>query len=572
MATTWLVASGIVLTVVAWTCLFRAGRRRRLASIRALWGKPLARVRKMDAIASSHRSRVADAGPSLDDRTWADLDLDAVFVALDRTTSTLGQHALYHRLRTAPTANHLDAFEALVSRFSTDGAARERAQLAVARLQDPHGYDLWWLSRPDAIATRAWYRVFPMLAAGTVFLLLALPIWPSVLPALVVLLAVNVVVRLATDSRIGRLAAAFRQLAPVIATGESLQFVHRDDIEPIVGSLRAEVDRLRGLKTISRWISGDPLMLSTRWTPLATLMSDVVNAVYEYLNLVLLLDANGVYFGVRALRVHGAALLRVVSAIGEVDAAISVSSYRASRSDWTRPRFHLPGAPTALTDVRHPLVADAVPNSITVGSAHGILITGSNMSGKSTCLRTVGVTVVMAQTINTCLATKYEAPILNVRSCIGRADDLLTGKSYYIVEVEALLDLVKASTDSAPHLFLLDELFRGTNAIERIAAGQAVLCELVADAIRPKPHVVLAATHDGELVDLLPGMFAAYHFGDAVGLDGLVFDYHLQAGPATTRNAIALLRLQGAPESLVSRAETCAAELDVQRGARIAAR
>jgi DNA mismatch repair ATPase MutS len=108
------------------------------------------------------------------------------------------------------------------------------------------------------------------------------------------------------------------------------------------------------------------------------------------------------------------------------------------------------------------------------------------MSGKSTFLRTVGVTVVMAQTINTCLATAYEAPILNVRSCIGRADDLLTGKSYYIVEVEALLELVKASTDSAPHLFLLDELFRGTNAIERIAAGQAVLCELVADAMESK--------------------------------------------------------------------------------------
>ena len=108
-----------------------------------------------------------------------------------------------------------------------------------------------------------------------------------------------------------------------------------------------------------------------------------------------------------------------------------------------------------------------------------MLVTGSNMSGKSTLLRTVGVNAVMAQTIHTCLAEAYAAPIFTLRSCIGRSDDLLSGKSYYIVEVESLIELVRASQGAAPHLFLLDEMFRGTNAVERIAAGQAVLRELV---------------------------------------------------------------------------------------------
>lgn len=88
-----------------------------------------------------------------------------------------------------------------------------------------------------------------------------------------------------------------------------------------------------------------------------------------------------------------------------------------------------------------------------------MLITGSNMSGKSTFLRTLGVTAVLAQTLNTCLAAEYYAPVFNVRSCIGRSDDLLSGKSYYIAEVESLLGLVEVSAHSAPHLFLLDELF-----------------------------------------------------------------------------------------------------------------
>jgi DNA mismatch repair ATPase MutS len=148
----------------------------------------------------------------------------------------------------------------------------------------------------------------------------------------------------------------------------------------------------------------------------------------------------------------------------------------------------------------------------------------------------------------------------------------LTGRSYYIAEVEALLGLVAASADSSSHLFLLDELFRGTNAVERIAAGHAVLQELVVDGNRPKPHIVLAATHDAELVDLLSELFAAYHFGDAVDADGLVFDHRLQPGRATTRNAIALLRLHGAPDTLISRALTCAAALDRQRGTTVAGR
>jgi len=189
------------------------------------------------------------------------------------------------------------------------------------------------------------------------------------------------------------------------------------------------------------------------------------------------------------------------------------------------------------------------------------------MSGKSTFLRTVGVNVVLGQTIHTCLARHYRAPVFQVRSCIGRADDLLAGKSYYIVEVQALLQLVRASDDTAPHLFLLDELFRGTNAVERIAAGQAVLVGLL-EARRGarRPHVVLAATHDGELVDLVSETFDAYHFGDSVGPDGLTFDHRLQHGPATTRNAIALLRLHGAPTTLLAQAVTTAEMLDRQRG------
>src|SRR4029434_5498009 len=191
----------------------------------------------------------------------------------------------------------------------------------------------------------------------------------------------------------------------------------------------------------------------------------------------------------------------------------------------------------AITEAIHPVVAGAVPNSVELQPGTGMLVTGSHMSGKTTLLRTLGVTAVFAQSLHTCFASAYSAPMLVVRSCIGRADDILAGKSYYLVEVESLLGLVRASASPMPHLFLLDEMFRGTNAVERIAAGQSVLIELIEGG---KPHVVVAVTHDNELVDLLSGTYAPFHFGDALTDQSLTFDYRLRSGRATSRTAIAL--------------------------------
>ena len=155
---TSIVAAAVVILLVVATSVRRRGRARTLGRIRAAWGQPVARARQLDAAAASHRSRIShlDEARSLDDRTWRDLDLDDVFAALDRTESTLGQHALFHRLRTSPVGDDLEEFELLVSRFEKDTQLREPAQMALSRLQDPHGYNLWWLGTPNAVATRSW--------------------------------------------------------------------------------------------------------------------------------------------------------------------------------------------------------------------------------------------------------------------------------------------------------------------------------------------------------------------------------------------------------------------------------
>ena len=121
---------------------------------------------------------------------------------------------------------------------------------------------------------------------------------------------------------------------------------------------------------------------------------------YEYLNLLLLLDATGAYFGLRDLNANRASLLRITAAVGDVDAAISVASYREG---WRLDAAGFLSRGSAdLTDLRHPLLADAVPNSITLRPGAGVLVTGSNMSGKSTFLEDGRVNAILAQTVNTC--------------------------------------------------------------------------------------------------------------------------------------------------------------------------
>jgi hypothetical protein len=503
----------------------------------------------MGAVADFFRSHGTAA--SLDDRTWNDLMLDDVFAHLDRTESTVGQQMLYHRLRSAPEPRSPVAFDALIARVADDPTRREQAQVALARLHDPSGYYVHQLARPDALDRRWWHAVFPLWSAAVVLMLSLGFIWPQLLLVVVFGFVVNFGVRIATGRRVGGEIAWFRQVGPLLSAARALEAVGRDDAAVITGSVGGDLVALRRLGRIARWVSRDPLTTG-----------ELFGALSEYLNVLFLMDTNALYFAARELRSRAPALLRVIEAVGEVDAAIAVASLRTGAKHWTRPRIVAPDAPTLLSDLCHPLVDDAVPNSIALAPPHGVLVTGSNMSGKSTFLRTVGVNVVLAQTIRTCLARAYEAPVYQVRSCIGRADELLAGKSYYLVEVESVLALVRASERKQPHLFIFDELFSGTNAVERIAAAEAVLTALIASGT---PHVVLAATHDGELVELLRDSYAVCHFGDAVGPDGLVFDYHVKSGPATSRNAIALLELNGAPESLVARALARAAALDVQR-------
>jgi MutS domain V len=555
----WVLLGLATVVGVVWA-LRQYTRRKLLGRVRAEWGRFQERDRDMDKVSSYARAvEAVGASPGLDDRTWADLNMDEVFSILDRCESLVGQQVLYARLRSVAADNHLDAFERLVSRLTTDVATREQVQCALAAARESSAADLDWLTEPTTLQSEPWHLFYPVMGVTMLALLAVLPFWPGAFAFLVVGMITIVIVQAQVAPQMRVVAHAFRQVGPVLAAAAALRVLHAADVAAITEPLTTDRAALTRLRSIARWAGRDATIAAA---------GDLSSILLEYLNFVFCLDANAVFFGARELRAHGSRLRRVVAAVGDIDAAVSIASYRTGTEGWVRPEFEAAGTPAAISNLRHPLLPDAVPNSIAMCPPHGVIITGSNMSGKSTFLRTLGTSVVLAQTIHTCLADAYRAPRFVVRSCIGRTDDPASGKSYYLVEVESVLSLVHLARTSSAHLVLFDELFRGTNTIERIAAGEAVLRDMLAPPPDGglSPHFVVAATHDQELVHLLDGVYAPFHFRDTVDDEGLAFDYQLRSGPSTSTNAIALLRLRGAPPDLVARAVARARELDHARG------
>lgn len=358
-------------------------QRRLLERIRSTWGKAIKRERDMEAISDFFRSH-DDTSGALDDRTWTDLLLDEVFKHLDRTESTVGRQLLYHRLRSAP--YRLDEFEALTQIATTDAHTRERAQAALSKLNDPSGYYLHTLTRPSEFVRERWHFVYPVWSAAILFALLAVPFLPPLLLIIVIAFAINFVVRFATADRISRQVMWFRQVGPLLSAARGVTAFDGSKARAITGHLKSDLSALSRLGRIARWVSRDPATADP-----------ITLSIIEYLNILFLMDVNALYFAAGELRSKSDHLRRVIEAVGEIDAAIAVASFRTGAGEWTRPRFREPHDSVTFMDLRHPLIENAVPNSLALAPPHGLLITGSNMSGKSTFLRTVGVNVVLAQ-------------------------------------------------------------------------------------------------------------------------------------------------------------------------------
>ena len=170
------------------------------------------------------------------------------------------------------------------------------------------------------------------------------------------------------------------------------------------------------------------------------------------------------------------------------------------------------------------------------------------MSGKTTFIKAIAVNALLAQTLFTSFTKSYKAPFLKIQTSIKTTDSIEEQKSYFQAQAQSILNIMGRSTEAeeVKSLVIIDEIFRGTNSIERIAAAKSVLSYITANQ-----NFVFVSTHDLELAELLDEDFAIYSFEDSKSGGSLVFDYKLKEGFLKSRNGIAILESMGYPESVI---------------------
>lgn len=281
--------------------------------------------------------------------------------------------------------------------------------------------------------------------------------------------------------------------------------------------------------------------------------ADTGGLVHTVLNVIAFLDLHTVRAIEHIVAPRKTQLLAAISAVADLEVMLSLACFADEQAIVCYPEI-VRGREVEIRDGAHPLVSPTrvVTNDARLTADRRVqIITGSNMAGKSTFLRMIGLNVIFAQIGGAACARQMRLSPLRLLTDLRATDNLAENESYFLSEVRHLRRMVRPPDGPTPLLGLIDEPFRGTNSIEQTAASVGVVRHLIACG-----EFFLVATHDRHLTLEADGVAASnLHFRENLDEHGaLVFDYKIRAGPATTRNALRVLEREGYPTTIVDAA------------------
>ena len=403
-------------------------------------------------------------------------------------------------------------------------------------------------------------------------------LWPCRILPLLVLIALGLTIASVLSVEIGATAVAgllaVNFLVSVLFTGKA------HDIFTRVSKRRGEAQRYLTLFSMLANLPTDAPKLKALQTEVAQRGGGVIGGMrqlnlimsfasishspllfifaYLPLQLVMLYDFHVLTWLEGWQQQHGAHTRHWLRSLGEFEALASLAMLVHDHPQWRFPEVDPDEPKLTATSLGHPLLADAsrIVNDVEVGpTGTFLLVTGSNMSGKSTLLRSIGVNAVLAQAGAPVCAQTFRMPRLKPATSMRVQDSLEDGVSFFMAELKRLKEIVDQAKavdkrDNVTLLYLLDEILLGTNSSERHIAVVRVLAHLL-------DHRAIGAisTHDLELATSNPltqhcqsvHFRETLHEGDAA--ESMTFDYKLRSGVATTTNALRLLKLVGLDEA-----------------------
>lgn len=470
---------------------------------------------------------------TIDEQCFYDLDLENVFRKIDRTYSSVGEAALYKMLRELlMDEEDLKKRDKVIYKINLDKELRAKIQYIFHNLGFDKKNRFLEMMKKDLKSNKLKGYFYSLFGISNfiliVFMFLTFNKYIALLVLLFFVIAPNIVSyeskKVCTNGLIylNEILTAAQRIVALDKKGNL-------DIE----RLKMILDKLNFIR-VNTWLIN---------------LAIIYGGILEPFLIPFLILESSYYRIIDKIKENKNELLELYYELGKIEAFISVGIYREIVNESIcEPKFEKE-AKFKIEDGIHPLLEKPVGNSITIGKK-GIFLTGTNMSGKSTFLRMIGINVLFAQTFYFALASEYKAPLLNIVTSISPKDDITLGKSYYLAEVEAILRIINSLDNKVKLLCIIDEIFRGTNPIERISSSTAIL-----NYINNRDAITFVTTHDKELTDSLKNSYDFYYFSEYVDCKkGLAFDYKIKQGVVKSRNAIKLLEYVGYPREIIEEA------------------
>lgn len=484
---------------------------------------------------------------TLTDKTCNDLDFHELFMFIDRTNSRVGQQYLYNKLRNipkVPSENRRN--EKLLNEFTNNSDFRVTVQSQLSKLNDREVYYIASLFQDEILKPPKWYFIVPLLSFTSVLSFILAFFNPALFFVILGISVINIVIHFSNKKNLFNYSSSIPQLSKL--NGVAQELFKYDTLKKINPDLMKsaiiinKVNNRMSFFNLEVEIQSDQRILF--W------------AILELVKIVFLIEPLFLFGALKRIDTKRTEIEAVFQFVGEIDTMVSIASLRKGLNSFCIPEIIDDRKKLIVQEVYHPLIENCVKNNLVVNDK-SILLTGSNMSGKTSFIRTIAINVITGLTINTCFSEHFTMPRMRVFSAIRISDDLMNDRSYYFEEVMTIKEMIEHSKNKYLNLFLLDEIFKGTNTVERISAGKAVL-----SALNKENNIVFVSTHDIELADLLKHEYDLYHFSEIVDHKTVDFDYKLKDGKLKNRNAIRILQINDYPESIINEAIEIAGELD----------
>jgi hypothetical protein len=466
---------------------------------------------------------------------------------VDRTESRIGQQFLYGKLRSIPYRKEDNSKnEWLIQKLSEDLDFRLFVRKQLKKLNNQDAYYITSIFQEDHVKPPKWFFVTRLLSFANILSLLLLFVTVDMVFVIGIVFIINLIIHYWNKRNLYQYLNSIPQLlrlnkiAKELFNNNRLKDINPDLLKSI--SILEKVKRRMSFFNIEAKFQGD--------------FEAVFWGIMELFKILFLIEPIILFGVLKQLDSKRKQIETIFQFVGYIDSSLSIASLRKGTGSFCLPTIIETKKTINALEVYHPLIPECIKNSIEV-KKKSILLTGSNMSGKTSFIRTIAINAITGQTLNTCFADQFSMPRMSISSAIRISDDLLNDKSYYFEEVLTIKEMIDKSNNEIPNLFLLDEIFKGTNTIERISAGKAVL-----SALTKNENIVFVSTHDIELADLLKDEFDLFHFSEKVDHKTVDFDYKLKEGKLKNRNAIRILQINDYPEKIINEAIEISKKLD----------